>query len=1587
MQNLKSIQSAVLDENNVQKYLEVFTDTEHDYNRIFRNQLLQKFKKFYKQDITMWDAIRPHWIRAINRPRDLQYYQQFNVLLLIFLDSSFGLQIISDTRHTVTTILQEEMDRFEDLDLFLFLKPLVALITKTNIQIDSEKYLEFGLKSLDSSLESRLLASVLVGTILSKYTTTPISVSIKAISNADFESSNNKELEMLRRHSANVEKQILLIGGILQSNPHSLLELPVESFLSLYSTLNTLIVTHSESKVQTFGFQALSRWYQVAILKKFEPSQEIIIQSLLLILEKWDDSAVSQQKLREIFASMIDLVLSGNELLRFITEKLSKIYQKKVKYDLLTILATKVPSELLFELDPNLLKSTFQYLDRPSLNQSAAAFIVHVLKKLVQDRQDIKKFSSLMIDSLVGKNAVIRKYTAERILPVYAKLDFEGLEMVATGIEPDNEVSLEAIVSCMKVAKGLGKTLELKSGKYGDITQNSIISAIPRLRYQAFCHITESSKANQDVTEREIFVVMQFWKLDGCGETVDFRQQISSTFSKFFERLKRSIYKNERDILTLEKKLSNKPELSSEIQPILDATIRQRNLKTEFFTWIFNDALNNLYPGSSFPRTVGSIIILDLLDQTDKLVVDVSASLKIQLFEFNSSKIFQIIFSRIVFDTFGDSRRDLLTYLKNNDLPKMEYGTPSFCQYLMSKVYQLFASKRAADSDSAAYICRIIYIEYVSKQNLSLRDVTVISPKVDFVDLLIEKLQNHVDFAQKDLVGASVTHPLNSILASIHNVLQEVKFDNCAEWEKTLKNLTELCFQVCKICQKVCSDASPEGNLPAEVETDPESKVAQILLRHCFRSIKQATDCISFIAGVLLKLRHPSGYEYVKRAGELFSELLTTVRHRGAFNSVQENLSIVCKIVSSKRDFYHLLQQWLDNFINQISSLEVSVTRRSAGLPAAILAIISAPSNDHKAAFLHYTIEKLIAIAQNPVDSKKIVQIDLPQVHAMNVLRILVSDSELTTITRDYIGTCFEICILQFKSDYFPIRNCAAMLFSSLVNKAFGTKKTKSEGEFVNLVFAREFFGRYPSLYQVMLDELKNAVKLLKQNQVCPLLYPLLGILSRSNLIINLAKPIPLASEDSLYSSKVFEVLVKECAHAVQWKVREISARTLATLIDSSRCLVVVQEITSQLKLDSSANFTHGVALQVSEILEIHWGEYSQSNTSATLDLARLFTSIEWLLKDNKFAVARGVFLKSLYNVFYRGDDSPEVNSVRQLGLNVSKRMLDGTLSLKYCPQYHLQTACAIVCHKSNFDSSISFVESILTFQNQNIAWMLFEAIPSNCRNAAIRNIAVTYFTDHSSTQILVAESAKIISLLENKVQVIDSIKFWFNRQITFDLVKALLHLLSQIIIDARNMEHARYLIAKCTKYLKEDQPVDLRLAAARSLNEIRHVKLGELELEYCLLIREILEDDDENVRQSVSECVAILLNMKFAITETLASTLLLDYLEKFYPVEYHLSILCTNDYQNLGSMNMDLFDQEEMNSYKQPFKNILLSMHYLETTLDRVHIDKLNNHIHVVWDAISKIEDLEWTSNYELVFNVLAQCIAIAKCGMVQQN
>jgi hypothetical protein len=104
----------------------------------------------------------------------------------------------------------------------------------------------------------------------------------------------------------------------------------------------------------------------------------------------------------------------------------------------------------------------------------------------------------------------------------------------------------------------------------------------------------------------------------------------------------------------------------------------------------------------------------------------------------------------------------------------------------------------------------------------------------------------------------------------------------------------------------------------------------------------------------------------------------------------------------------------------------ISITRRSAGLPLCILAIVSSEPNNRKV-LLPWTMKTLIKIGlQTPSDNFD-QTIDLPQVHAFNILRTIFMDAKLGTDVLPYVSDGFVLAIKGFSSPRFI--TCSHKLF------------------------------------------------------------------------------------------------------------------------------------------------------------------------------------------------------------------------------------------------------------------------------------------------------------------------------------------------------------------------------------------------------------------------------------------------------------------------------------------------------------------------------------------------------------------------------
>lgn len=141
-------------------------------------------------------------------------------------------------------------------------------------------------------------------------------------------------------------------------------------------------------------------------------------------------------------------------------------------------------------------------------------------------------------------------------------------------------------------------------------------------------------------------------------------------------------------------------------------------------------------------------------------------------------------------------------------------------------------------------------------------------------------------------------------------------------------------------------------------------------------------------------------FEKVGRAS--FTQL-AELRHRGAFSTVSQTFATCCQRCSGSKDpsIQDLPKGWYEDAKSTIFESASKLTRRSAGLPALVTGILtSVPGTP----FFKQALDELHDISRLPVEYNKDQQyLELPQVHSMNCLKDIFTNTKLGQYTERFI--------------------------------------------------------------------------------------------------------------------------------------------------------------------------------------------------------------------------------------------------------------------------------------------------------------------------------------------------------------------------------------------------------------------------------------------------------------------------------------------------------------------------------------------------------------------------------------------------------
>lgn len=364
----------------------------------------------------------------------------------------------------------------------------------------------------------------------------------------------------------------------------------------------------------------------------------------------------------------------------------------------------------------------------------------------------------------------------------------------------------------------------------------------------------------------------------------------------------------------------------------------------------------------------------------------------------------------------------------------------------------------------------------------------------------------------------------------------------------------------------------------------------------------------------------PDGIDGLQRVdfetvGQASFTQLAELRHRGAFSTVSQTFATCCQRCSSSKDpaIQELPQGWYKEAKATIFESASKLTRRSAGLPALVTGILA---SDPGTPFFKQALNELHEISRLPVEYNKEQQyLELPQVHAMNCLKDIFTNTKLGQYTERFIMPTLTLSAERLASPIWALRNSGLMLFRALLIRmcrlvpgagaGFGGSSGSEPGSKIS-------FPKYPGLLELLSKLLSSTERTAAEGTdiVTERIFPALELIGEK---------IPTLSDNN---DALLCGLVVEHLKSPVWGIREHAARVYASLLARKNVLNDVRQLVGLVRSGVTENFVHGTALCVRYSLR-RFAATSDAFWSSNLD--NLKTTIRHVLAI-MFPIAKSPF-------------------------------------------------------------------------------------------------------------------------------------------------------------------------------------------------------------------------------------------------------------------------------------------------------------------------------------------------------------------------
>ncbi|XP_055597744.1 thyroid adenoma-associated protein homolog [Uranotaenia lowii] len=834
-------------------------------------------------------------------------------------------------------------------------------------------------------------------------------------------------------------------------------------------------------------------------------------------------------------------------------------------------------------------------------------------------------------------------------------------------INSNTTINFGLILTSLGIAKKSGLFDKVESNNlkwknllsYKDI-KLAMVSADDSTRLSALHLLTECHKSTELFTNEDLECILFFLENNINVQAPSTRQKITSYMKNALNRLKSGF-------LSIIKKSD---------------TDGKSHFYYDFVKRLHHFCIDSLFVGANYSRrTISFQILIQLLQIASYIFYDDES-----FSMWNENQVYNLLNS--LNDSYEANKANcinVLFYCPKYYFERFDY----LINYQIVKV--LMTSIKPNDSISAAYYLEYLcFINTNTEVPYTSDESTHIQPKVYRTLLWCDQILQHgLLMAKASLLRAARENPLFGSLICIRHLLSKVdlrQICQCELWIKYVLKLIETCREISKIVVVVVNSSSPEGHLPNDFssienygfdedvemqaeETNEEvaaeelsdlKTTPQMLLLCSWRTVKEISlilGDLAFkapIAKVQQSIVNDSpendtvgllSCEQIIEIGDHFIELLSETKHRGAFEQAYVGFSKLCIRLwgSSHTELHQLPMKWLEEILSTISGDENSIennnselrtekicsTRRSAGLPYMMQALITSELQVSTSKGLQFSMRKLIELCRVGSTAQT-------RTHSLNILRALFRSTDLGEAIGEFVSDGIECAINGYDAESWSERNSSTLLFSSLMIRVFGVQRTKDSDNLNirNKMTGRIFFLRYPQLYDFFINELEKASQIVMNGARSKKLHPLLLLLSR-------LYPSALEGSESNLKLSRFVPIVSICSGCAELQTRYLAAKFIAIIVSPDlvfdRIFLLLESLNRSNNKGINPNSVHGALLQILYLIKTRILGVMPESSNQINNWIELYTAISnYLFEVKPNFILYGAILDILIEILAR---------------------------------------------------------------------------------------------------------------------------------------------------------------------------------------------------------------------------------------------------------------------------------------------------------------------------------------------------------------